>query len=56
MPTLTSRKAIKLGKCQLVITLPTGWVRYYDLKAGDGLEVIANKKLTIRPDRKPTNK
>jgi len=56
MPTLTLRKVIKLGQNGLVMTLPAGWVRYYNLKAGDRLEVIANKKLIVRPDRKPTNK
>ena len=56
MPTITFRKVIKLGKNGLVITLPTGWVRYNNLKAGDRLEVIANKKLIVRPDRKQTNK
>ena len=56
MPTLTTRKVIKLGKNGLVITLPTGWVRYYDLKAGDRLEVIANEKLTVRPIKHSTNK
>jgi len=51
MPTKMFRKAIKLGKCHLVITLPTAWVRYNNLKAGDRLEVITNDKLTVRPDK-----
>ena len=49
MPTITTRKVIKLGKNGLVMSLPAGWVRYYNLKAGDRLEVIANKKLIVRP-------
>ena len=56
MPTQTLRKAIRLGKYQLVVTLPAGWVRYYNLKAGDKLEVIANEKLVVRPIKKTTNK
>ena len=56
MPTQTLRKAIKLGKFQLVVTLPAGWVRYYNLKAGDRLEVTANGKLTVRPIKQTTNK
>jgi len=56
MPTITSRKVIKLGKNGLVITLPAGWVRYYNLKAGDRLEVIANEKLIVRPIKQTTNK
>ena len=56
MPTLTSRKIIKLGFNGLVITLPAGWIRYYNLKAGDKLEVVANKKLIVRPIKQTTNK
>ena len=56
MPTLTTREVIKLGHNGLVITLPAGWVRYNDLKAGDKLEVIANKKLIVRPIKQTTNK
>ena len=55
MPTVTSRKVIKLGHNGLVITLPAGWVRYYNLRAGDRLEVIANKKLIVRPIKQTTN-
>ena len=56
MPIVTSRKVIKLGHNGLVITLPAGWVRYYNLRAGDRLEVIANKKLIVRPIKQITNK
>ena len=56
MPSLTTRKVIKFGKSTLAMTLPKAWVNYFKLEAGDRLEVIANKKLIIRPDRKQTNK
>jgi len=56
MPTITFRKVIRLGKNGLVITLPTGWIRFYDLQAGDILEVIANEKLTVRPIKQNANK
>ena len=56
MPTITFRKVIRLGQNGLVITLPAGWVRYYNLKAGDRLEVTANKKLIVRPRGKLTIK
>ena len=52
MPTLTIRKLIKFGENGLVIPVPKGWIRYYGLKAGDRLEVIADGELTIRPTRK----
>ena len=56
MPSLTTRKIIKFGKSTLAMTLPKAWVNYFKLKAGDRVEVIANKKLIVRPDGKPTNK
>ena len=56
MPSLTTRKIIKFGRSTLAMTLPKAWVNYFGLKAGDKLEVIANKKLIVRPDRKPGNK
>ena len=52
MPTLTLRKLIKFGQTGLVITIPKSWIRYYKLKAGDRLEVIADGELTIRPTYK----
>ncbi len=48
MPTLTLRKLIRFGDGGLVITLPKSWVRYYQLKPGDQLEVIADSELVIR--------
>jgi len=56
MPTITIRRVVKLGKNGHVISLPIGWVRYYNLKAGDRLEVIANEKLIIRPIKQATEK
>jgi bifunctional DNA-binding transcriptional regulator/antitoxin component of YhaV-PrlF toxin-antitoxin module len=58
MPTLTLRKLIKFGEGGLVITVPKGWIRYYGLKPGQRLEVIANGELTVRPEKgitKPKN-
>jgi len=49
MPTLTQRKLIKFGDGGLVITVPKAWIRYYGLKVGDKLEVIADGELIIRP-------
>jgi AbrB family looped-hinge helix DNA binding protein len=49
MPTISTRSLIKMGAGGLVITIPKGWSRYYGLKPGDRLEVIANGELTIRP-------
>ena len=51
MPTLTFRKLIKFGDGGIVITVPKAWIRYYGLRAGDKLEVIADGELTIRPEK-----
>lgn len=48
MPTLTLRKLIRFGDDGLVITVPKSWARYYQLKPGDQLEVIADGELIIR--------
>jgi len=52
MPTLVTRKLIKFGDGGLVINVPKAWARYYRLRAGDRLEVIADGDLVIRPHRK----
>ena len=49
MPTITYRKLIKFGNAGAVITVPKGWMRYYGLRAGDTLEVIADGELIVRP-------
>lgn len=49
MPTLTFRKLIRFGEDTLVVTIPAGWVRYYGLKAGDKLKVVADGELVIGP-------
>lgn len=46
--TLTYRKMIKFGG-GLVVTLPKAWVDYYQLKPGDKVAVMTNKKLVIKP-------
>ena len=51
MPTLTIRKLIKFGDGGVVITVPKAWIRYYGLRAGDKLEVIADGELIIRPEK-----
>ena len=48
MPTLMLRKLIRFGDGGLVINVPKAWARYYGLKAGDCLQVIADGELVIR--------
>jgi len=52
MPSIFERSLIRMGKEAFCIVIPKAWIRYYQLKAGDKLEVIANEELTIRPVRK----
>ena len=48
MATLTYRKLIKFGG-GLVVTLPKAWADYYQLKPGDKVTVVANRRLVIKP-------
>jgi len=57
MPNIFKRSLIRIGNESLCIVIPRSWIRYYGLKAGDRLEVIANGELVIRPiKRRSTNK
>lgn len=49
MSTLTERKLMPMGGGSLVVTLPKGWVRFYQLKPGDKVAIIANDEILIRP-------
>ena len=37
-----------MGDGSLVVTIPKGWARFYQLKAGDKVEVVANGEILIR--------
>jgi len=50
VPSVFERSILNFaGGESFAIVLPIQWVRYYGLKAGDKLEVIANGELRIRP-------
>lgn len=51
MPSLTERSVINMGQGSYIITLPKAWLRYFGIKPGDKLEVIANGDLIIRPKK-----
>jgi len=53
MPTLRKQKLIPMGQGGLVVTVPKAWAQFYQLKAGDKVEVVANGKLVVRPIRNP---
>lgn len=35
----------------MAVTLPKGWTRYFELEAGDTLQVVSNDKLIISPEK-----
>lgn len=50
MPTLNERILHKLGsRGSVVVAVPRDWLRFYGLKPGDKVEVIADGDLIIRP-------
>jgi bifunctional DNA-binding transcriptional regulator/antitoxin component of YhaV-PrlF toxin-antitoxin module len=48
MPIKVERTLFRIGEGGFAITLPKAWVRYYNLKPGDKVEIIANHNLIIR--------
>ena len=55
MPIKVERVLFKIGEGGFAVTLPKAWIRYYNLKPGDRVEIIANKDLIIQVKDK-TNK
>jgi len=49
MPHKETRKLIRIGDSSYGIILPISWLRYYDLKYGDRLEIISNGSIEIKP-------
>jgi antitoxin component of MazEF toxin-antitoxin module len=47
MPILVERKLIQLGN-SLAVTLPKAWAKYFQLKAGDIVEIVADDILTVQ--------
>jgi len=46
------RKIIRIGTSSLGIILPRAWLRYFDLRHGDKVEVISNNSIEITPIKK----
>lgn len=56
MPTLNERVLHKLGsRGSVVVAVPGDWLRYYGLKPGDKVQVIADGELTIPPLKRQQN-
>jgi len=49
------RKILKAGTSSFAVVLPKSWLRYYDLKNGDSVEVISNGSIEIKPIEKGGN-
>jgi len=49
MPHKEIRKLIRVGNSSFAVILPRTWLRYYDLKYGDSVEVISNGSVKIKP-------
>jgi bifunctional DNA-binding transcriptional regulator/antitoxin component of YhaV-PrlF toxin-antitoxin module len=49
MPSESIRKIIKFGQSGLVVTVPKAWARYYGLKPGDNVQIIANGEMIVKP-------
>ncbi|PIQ95043.1 MAG: AbrB family transcriptional regulator [Nitrospirae bacterium CG_4_9_14_3_um_filter_41_27] len=52
MPSLMQRSLIRFGHGGLAITIPCAWARFYGLKPGGKVKVIANEELEIIPLKK----
>jgi len=48
MPSLENRKVYAVGR-SLVVTLPRGWLAYFNIKAGDQVKIVADQDLVISP-------
>lgn len=55
MPSSYTQRIIDMRQGSYMISLPKPWLRYFGLKPGDELEVIANGELTIRPPKREAN-
>ncbi len=48
MPSLEYRKVYPVGR-SLVLTLPRGWLAFFNIKAGDQVKIVADQDLVISP-------
>jgi len=47
MPTKERRKIVKQGKSR-IISLPPSWLNFYDIQAGDYVEVYTDEEIVIK--------
>ena len=51
MPHKECRKIIRIGNSSFGVIIPRAWLRFYNLKYGDSVEVISNGDIQIKPIR-----
>lgn len=49
MPVTEQRKIVRFGKTSFGVILPIGWLRYFEIKPGDAVQVTANGEVTVQP-------
>jgi len=52
MPHKEIRKIMRAGNSSFAVIIPRAWLRYYNLKYGDCVEVVTNGIVKIRPLKK----
>lgn len=55
MPSVYIRKILRSGDSK-VVALPPAWLRYYNLNAGDEVEIISNEDIIIKAIKKVKEK
>lgn len=48
MPTLERRRIYRSGRSSFAITLPPGWVRYFNLTSGDIVELVVDHEIVVK--------
>lgn len=48
MPIKVERTLFRIGEGGFAVTLPKAWIKYYNLQAGDKVEIIADGEIVIR--------
>ena len=56
MELISERKLFKIGEGGYAITLPKNWIKCNGLRAGDIVEVLADKNVIVRVKPKPEEK
>ena len=53
MPILERRRIYRSGRSSFAITLPPGWVRYYNLTSGDFVDLVVDHEIVVKVTGQP---